>query len=237
MDARPATSMYSANIPMVSAKMVGLISAASFPTVMLRSLRSADVAGPLPESPANSIDGAHRHECPRSAAEIRASSSRSGSNALQPVFAHHVLDGQHAARGEDPRGQPAKQIVQGGSSNSRMPGGTSMPLNRMSAVVPRPDQYVCWNRRQRGGDVVVTAEVHRNLYLSFVVQRRFGAHPFPHRVRIVVDGMVERVVAGPPPPGPSSRLIPVRRGTVVPWARGHIAAELGSQVEGTNTAP
>ena len=46
---------------------------------------------------------------------------------------------------------------------------------------------------QCGRDIVIATE-RVEVVLVVVIQRGLGAHPLPHRIGVVVDGVVERVV-------------------------------------------
>ncbi len=130
-------------------------------------------------------DGPHRHHRPEIRDEIETAGADQRIQLPGAEFAHQRLHREHAPGREDPGQQAAVQIVQRrilekqdarrhldvveeDVSGGAAAGSVSLPVRQFARHV-----------------LVSTQRIEVVLFV--VVQRRFFAHPLPHRVRVVID--------------------------------------------------
>ncbi len=137
-------------------------------------------------------DGPHRHHRPEIGDEIKPAGTDQRVQLPGAEATHQGLHGQHAPGREDTGQQAAMQIVQGWVLEQQNAwrhfdvGEQDVGGGPAAGPVGLPV-------RQFARDVLVPTQ-RVEVVLLVVVQRRFRAHAFPHRIRVVVDLDIERVV-------------------------------------------
>ena len=137
-------------------------------------------------------DGPHRHHRPEVGDEIESPRTDERVEFAGAEFTHQGFDGQHASRREDTRQQPAVQVVQRRileQQNARR----HLDVVEQNVGGGPAAGSIGFPVVQFARDVVVAAQ-RIEVVLFVVIQRRFFTHPFPHRVRVVVDIGIIRVV-------------------------------------------